>query len=418
MLDVPLTSTQSQFLQSKLRNVSYRGGIGAGKSFILTLLAIIQAAQGRTVLYVAPTFKMLRDVAIPLYNQHINKFSLQETTTIIVSPPQITFKNGGVILMRSAEQGDTLRGINAHDVLLDEAGYIPLEILKIVKGRARNSEDGLIRAVGTPSGDTHWFSDFGDKILTQTTLANPFIPDAYKTDLIQSYGGLSNPWARQELLGEVIGNLAPDALIEIIKWSDALTRPWVRNGNLVCSLDPARFGDDKSAIVIRDGNGLVYAETRDKTSGDDLTEWLQDLYAVYGFKHLIVDTAGVGGLWYDTIKKIFPLVQCHDFNGARTKGISKRVKNARAESWVRVKNFIEDYGHLGNPEIAHQLQNFKTQISEQKKFYNDGKLQLLAKEEMRRKGINSPDLGDALAMSLMVDETQSSREVMDALYSF
>lgn len=409
-----LTEAQLYFLKSVERKARFIGGLGSGKSYTLTLFALAQALQSRIVLYILPTFRMIRDVSIPTLKQHLNNLGIKESDyELTVSPTQLVLRSGGTILFRSAEQGDSIRGINCHDLCLDESGYIDLELYKIAIGRVRNSSDGKIRAVGTPSGDAHWFSNWDADTSIQTTLANPFIPDEYKIDLIESYGGLNNPWARQELLGEVVGDLSPDVLVDATKWIDCINRPIISTNNLICSLDPSRFGNDNSAIAIRDNNHFVHFELKQRTDGPQLVEWIKSLYVQFGFNTLVVDTVGIGGFAYDFIKKELPDLKCIEFKGSGASP-EKRIKNMRAYSWEMVRRFVEIDGSFKNMTNHLHMPLIKDQIFAQKKFFNDGKLQMMSKEEARRKGISSPDLADAIAMSLTVKSDLS--KVKNKLY--
>ena len=68
--------------------------------------------------------------------------------------------------------------------------------------------------------------------------------------------------------------------------------------------------------------------------------------------------------------------------------------NLRCEMWGELKNWLEGNVELpNNPDLMDDLTTLKRKPSA------NGKLRLETKDEMRRRGVRSPDLGDALALT-------------------
>ena len=70
--------------------------------------------------------------------------------------------------------------------------------------------------------------------------------------------------------------------------------------------------------------------------------------------------------------------------------------NSTGLMWGKVRNYLQD-GRLKLPEddaLFAQLSNRKYRVNK------DGKIELERKEEMKKRGLRSPDIADALAMAL------------------
>lgn len=423
MANFSFTPKQLEFFQSKVRKNAFVGSIGTGKTFIGTLKALELAMNGRIVIYSLPTYGMIKSVALPMLKQHIHSFNLKsgKDFTLNLSDFDFSHKSGGMIMFRSAQIGDSVRGINAHDAVFDEIGYTDRDFYLMVLGRLRLTEDGQIYAVSSPNGKSHWtFEELiqkGDfKVVTQTIFENPFLPRAYIEDLINSYDG---DFARQELLGQWVERDEADQLLSPAMIAESFTRPEIKAGGLVCGLDPSRYGDDKTAFAIRHNNHFVELALFEKTSGEDLLDLVKSFYFKHGFKTIVVDISGVGGLWLDLAKKALPEIEWISFEGARTPNYGyEHCANKRAESYQRLYNFVHGEGSFvawnSNTKIKGAL---RKQMLEQRKRHHStsGKLIMRSKEDARKEGIQSPDLIDAVAMSLCVESIHDTKSLARAI---
>ncbi len=72
--------------------------------------------------------------------------------------------------------------------------------------------------------------------------------------------------------------------------------------------------------------------------------------------------------------------------------------NKRAEMWTNMRDWIKDSGVLPN------IPDLKSDLSAPTYTFDAGnRLQLERKEAMRKRGVKSPDLGDALALTFADD---------------
>ena len=395
------TPKQMEFLQLEARKASYFGGIGAGKSYVLTWWAFQRASMGRVVLYVLPTYNMINDIAIPTLKKHLEAIGAADYGTFRKQPPEYHIGKG-VIKFRSGTDLEKLRGINAHDAVFDEISLMDRELVDVVLGRVRADDKGQVRAGGTPKGTGHWsykmfFDEFGGwSRITQTTLENPFIPDEYKQDLLDSYGG---DFLRQEVYGEWVEgeNSYQFCTTDIItKALQRLPSTLYDNHPVVAGLDPARSGTDLAVLVVRKGDKLTYVNSKNKCDAIELEDWVCGVCVDNGVQQLIIDGGGLGGPIFDHIKRrLGNGVKVIESN-ASYKPTDSHYANERYELWHRGREWLKETGSLrGWESVDWQKEYCSIKFGENKK----GQLLMESKEAMKNRGVDSPNFADALNLT-------------------
>ena len=114
----------------------------------------------------------------------------------------------------------------------------------------------------------------------------------------------------------------------------------------------------------------------------------------YKDARIYIDIVGVGAGVYDRLKEQPDVSsRVYGVNSAGTPRDAEAHINIRIESWVNVRDWLRD-AVIEKHESFYQLAHPKYKIS------SNGKLQLEGKEDMKKRGVNSPDVGDALALTL------------------
>jgi hypothetical protein len=115
-----------------------------------------------------------------------------------------------------------------------------------------------------------------------------------------------------------------------------------------------------------------------------IVEWRPD--AVF-----VDDTGGYGGTVIERLRQMGHQVFGVQFAG---KPSDERYLNKRAEMWIDMAQWVKDGGALpNNPELRSDL------CAPTYKHNAAGKFQLESKEDMKKRGMPSPDIGDALALT-------------------
>lgn len=162
---------------------------------------------------------------------------------------------------------------------------------------------------------------------------------------------------------------------------------------LIVSVDVARFGSNKSIILTRQGKDCRSYPIQ-KFHGLD-TMQLSDHIA----RHLdmvkpdacFIDDAGVGGGVVDRLSQL--RYRVIGVNAGSKATDTFRYANLRAEMWDRMCDWLRTGSIPDDQALIDGL------ISPEYGFTRQTKLQIESKEDMARRGIESPDEADALAQS-------------------
>ena len=189
---------------------------------------------------------------------------------------------------------------------------------------------------------------------------------------------------------------ASDTLISIdlIERSFHADRELYKTDDEVIGLDVARYGEDSSAAVYRKGN---FAKVLDVLNGNNTMElagrakrWLME----YKNAKLYIDIIGVGAGVFDRLREQPEIAsRVYGVNSAGKPRQEEDHINIRIESWVNVRDWLRD-AVLEKHEGFYQLAHPKYKLT------SNGKMQLESKEDMKKRGVKSPDVGDALALTL------------------
>lgn len=240
---------QWSFLQLPQRFAAFIGGRGSGKTFAGVLKAIeLAGACMCTGLVVAPTYPMLEDVAIPAFKQQAQPIIADFNK----SRHQATLVNGSVILFRSADNAEVLRGLSVSWAWLDEAALLKEIVWRIILPTLREyGRPGRAYFTTTPRGKNWLYARFcaqagetpeqrrrreaGYGLVHATTGDNPFLSQDIVDDLTADYG--VGWFAKQEINGEFVdpeGSLFRREWFEIVDQAPPLKRV-CRGWDLACT---------------------------------------------------------------------------------------------------------------------------------------------------------------------------------------
>lgn len=180
----------------------------------------------------------------------------------------------------------------------------------------------------------------------------------------------------------------------------------------ILSVDVARFGDDQTVIGLRQGRK---AEILGKYRGLDLVQSTDKVVeAIEGRKPdaTVIDGDGIGAGVVDNLKHRGYGRKLHEFHGGATANDANAYFNRRAEIWGLMRDAINAGMELpDDPELASDL------TSPEYGFSNKQQIQLERKEDMKKRGLSSPDSGDMLAMTFAVKVAAPPKQVPTVNYS-
>lgn len=214
----------------------------------------------------------------------------------------------------------------------------------------------------------------------------------YPIEMAEKYGIESNLYLIK-VKGEFPRSEA-DTLIPFDHIEDAFIREVVVVGDKIMGVDVARYGSNFTAFVIRQGNKVLLKEKYPKedtmkTVGRALH--IMDIEKIED-KFICVDDIGVGGGVVDRLRELG-----HNVNGVNVGKEAEDIEhfsNIRAEAYWKIREWIKT-AQLPKDDDFYQLSNIKFKWKSERK----GQLSIEGKDEMSRRGIESPDVADALMLT-------------------
>ncbi len=166
-----------------------------------------------------------------------------------------------------------------------------------------------------------------------------------------------------------------------------------RLGPLLIGCDPAGEGDDRTAIVFRQGRTVFRVEYHNKLDTMQIAGKLAQYHREMSPDGIFVDKLGLGAGVYDRLLELsIPVIGV----GAGSKATNaERYENKRAEMWWLMAEWFADAPvRIPNePALIADLSTLQPETS------SNGRRQLESKQKLKRRGIRSPDGADALALT-------------------
>jgi hypothetical protein len=178
------------------------------------------------------------------------------------------------------------------------------------------------------------------------------------------------------------------------------------HGPLVIGYDPAWKGDDRSSMAWRRGRSVYRIESKHGIDTMQGAGWAKQVIDRDRPKRMFIDVGGIGAGIYDRLCEMgydevvqavnfgsSPLEpQPEDVNGIQRGG----PRNRRAEMWMWLKDWLEDPAGVSIPDSDSLQADI---CGPGYKWDSNTRLLLESKDDMRRRGVLSPDEGDAVALT-------------------
>ena len=346
--------------------------------------------------YVAPFQKQAKQVAW----DYLKRFTLDlEGTRANESESSIEFPNGAKIRLYGSDNGESMRGLYFDGIVADEiADFRPETWPEIIRPALTDSHHkGWCLFIGTPKGLNQFYDLYQYAQKDPEWYAGMYRVD--ETDILDeeevkmARNTMDDSQFRREFLCDFSASME-NALITIDKVTDASaikrTEGEVLGSAKILGVDVARFGSDRSVIQKR--KGLAAYKPKIFNAIDNMTlagmvaqeinEWEPD--AVF------ID-AGRGEGVIDRLRQLGYFVSEVNFGG---KALNPSYHNKRSEMWDAIRIWLDDGGSLPNDT------DLKTDLCVPTyKFDSTNRMQLESKDDIKKRGGRSPDLGDALALT-------------------
>ena len=114
-------------------------------------------------------------------------------------------------------------------------------------------------------------------------------------------------------------------------------------------------------------------------------------------REILVDSIGVGSGVVDRLQELELPVR--GVNVAEAPSMGETYLNLRSELWFKTKGWLEDR----SCKLPNSDQLIAELTSIRYSFTSSGKMKAESKDEMRKRGLQSPDLADALCLTMASD---------------
>lgn len=397
---------------SGLRKFTVRAGHGVGKSTIEAWLVLwfVLFHRDLKVPVTANSQDQLRDVLwaeIAKWHRELPPFLKEQ---VVVSAERVFSKadpEGSFAVARTArpEKPEALQGFHAGTLAFfaDEASGIEDVIFEVASGTL-SSDDVWIFMFANPTRITGYFHRSHHQNRAQwrcyhVPCANGVrVSPRYAEDMAAEYGEHSNVY-RVRVLGE-FPTSEDNSVISLGLVEAAIDREVAgTDATVVWGLDVARFGDDSTALAKRRGNSLVepVREWRKIDLMQTVGRIVKEFHETSVEKRpgaINVDVIGMGGGVVDRLRELGLPVR--GINVGEAAAIdAARYMRLRDELWFQAKDWFDSRAVTmpRDDALVSEL------VGPTYKIESSGKLKVESKDDMKKRGIKSPNKADAFCLT-------------------
>jgi hypothetical protein len=375
----------------------------------LVLAALACKKERARFAYIAPQLKQAKQVAWDYLKHYTRGIHGVEANEAELS---VTLPNGAQIRLFGADNPDSLRGTYFDGVVLDEVAQMRPQTWGEVIRPALADREGWALFIGTPKGvnlfsktyfdavnDDRWYADL--KRWSDTNVLKPAeVEDARRT--------MSAALFAQEFECDFFAATTNTliSLESVLEASRRIVTPAeVSYAPKIMGVDVARYGDDKNAIAKRQGRlllpvrrfgGMDTMEVASQVT-HDANEWKP--HAIF------VDIGGVGAGVGDRLRQLGWNAIDVNFGSASA---DPRYHLKRTQIWAQMADWLKT-ASVPNDTVLHgewvaPTYSYAGQTN---------KMKLESKDDMRARGIPSPDGADSVATTFSEPVAIPSRPDLD-----
>jgi hypothetical protein len=397
------------------RKISIRSGHGVGKSTTASwaMLWFLLTRYPVKVVVTAPTSAQLYDALFAELKRWVKELPQPIQDLLDVKQERIELKASATEAFISArtsraEQPEALQGVHSDNVMLvaDEASGVPEAVFEAAAG-SMSGHNALTILLGNPVRSSGFFFDTHNRLKDEwwtkrvSCIDSARVSKEYVDDMKSRYGEESNAF-RIRVLGEFPKSdddtIIPMDLLESAKHRD--TRAY-EDAPIIWGLDVARFGSDSSVLCKRQSNVVHTLERWRNLDLMQLTGAVVAQYEACDHKNrpaeILVDSIGLGAGVVDRLREL--KLPARGINVSESPAMGGTYLNLRAELWHKAKAWLEkrDCKIPNNEDLIGELATVRYT------FTSNGKIKIESKDDIRRRGLKSPDMADAFVLTFAAD---------------
>lgn len=396
------------------RRISVASGHGVGKDALLAMLThwFLMTRKDAQIGATAPTADQLFDILwkeIAVWHKRLPEqvqplFLWGSSYFKIAESPETWFARA-----RTArkENPEAFSGLHGKYVALfgDEASGIDNTIYRSGEGSLTN-KDTLVILISNPTRLEGYFYDthHSDKANWQTfqfsSIDSPIVDPVFPARIAAKYGTDSDEY-RFMVQGKFPkGDGMQDGWLPMFSEADIAEQiadigQFMRPTYL--GVDPSGMGKNKSAWAVRDAFKAKIVATEAKSNPVSVAERTVTLAMNYEVKPINVKVDNFGSGANVALEIALGVRERVHAVNVGAKPSEERFLNVRAEMYWKLREWIKKGGKLVRNDGWRELLTIR---------YNrtlTGKIRVMSKEDMVKKGYDSPDMADALALTFIPD---------------
>lgn len=308
---------------------------------------------------------------------------------------KIEFKCGSFWQLIGSNNYNSLVGTNPVGVVMSEYALSDPESWEYIRPILRENE-GWAWFITTPRGKNHLWKMYEMALRNESWFCEKLSVD--KTNMLtekdiqeERDSGMAESKIQQEYYCSfeegAAAQLIPQYVID-----GAVRRVSRPQGPLIMGVDPARFGDDHTVIAMRNGDRLEWILRWSSRDTMFTAARVAEILSVYEPDACFIDVVGLGAGVVDRVRQL-------GHNVIAANGGAKALRdtlyvNKRNEMWGVMREWLEENGDIPDNDI---LTSDLAMVEFE--FDSRNRQVMESKKKMKERGLPSPDVGDALALT-------------------
>lgn len=406
------------------RLISIRACHGPGKTALAAWCAVYNLVfrYPQKTVATAPSRGQLEGALVSEVHKWVGKLpgpirallDVKSTSVTLLADPRRSFFEARTA---RAENPEALQGVHEDEgwvlLIADEASAVHEKIFEAAGGSMSGDRCQTI-LLSNPTRTSGFFYDTHHKLADMwfkihiSHEDSSRVTDVFVEDMARRYGRESNAF-RVRALGEFplsdLDTIIPAGDVASARIRDILVPP---DAPVIWGVDIARFGDDNNALVKRSRIALL----------SDVQEWGGvDLMGTAGRikreyddcrphkkpQEILIDVIGLGAGVVDRLQE--QGLPVRGINVSEVASNDELYRNLRTELWFKGKEWLmkSNTAMPGCPNGCHREclheKLARELVSVKYKFASNGKYIAETKDEMKKRGIESPNIAEAFILS-------------------
>lgn len=401
-VELTLLPHQKKLLNSKSPFVFAVFGRGSGKSYTLSIIALLALLEGKNAILCAQRYDSLKDVLFREIKLRVSEWGLADYVQFKENPVRAIYGNH-TLYGGSFDAVDALRGLTEISmIILDECALAPLDILDVLAPCLRGPGVVNPRVIGatTPNAKSQWnfkFAEaykYGWEIQTATTYDNKFLTPEQIRIIEQAIP--SQSMRDQELNAKIVTTGSASAIIRLEDFPKI--SGFTTDERVIAGLDLSQGVDrDATAFVVRKGHKVLEMVKWYDKKHEDVVRYIQNFNKKTRIDSLNIDIA-MSEYVYNILKYEISCEQVQ-FGAAASDDCKDNMANKRAEMYSNLVWEIQHGLCVEGFDLTGELKRELCMTTWERT--PNGKFILVKKDTLRQLLGASPDVADALALTCL-----------------